>query len=58
MIFNIKIHMDNAAFDDYPATELARILNDLAERVKDGETPPMSLRDLNGNKVGTVFETA
>jgi len=48
---SISIAMDNAAFDPEPATELARILCDLAERVKRGDDQ-VNLRDANGNKVG------
>jgi hypothetical protein len=47
----IEIEMNNAAFTDAPAYELARILRRLADHVDDGGvcTP---LRDSNGNTVG------
>ena len=47
----IKIQMDNAAFED-PATELARILRDLAKHVENGDTE-RRLMDHNGNHIGT-----
>ena len=47
----ITIEMDNAAFEDGPATELARILRALAKRVSDGPDY-VPLMDVNGNKVG------
>lgn len=47
----ITIQMDNAAFADEPATELARILRNLAERIEEGSTESR-LRDINGNHVG------
>ena len=49
----ITIETDNAAFDDFEE-EAARILNDLARRVKygsKGESIP--IRDINGNTVGS-----
>ena len=53
----IKIETGNAAFDEEcggsPTHEIARILRDLADRFEDG-TPPEYLRDVNGNRVGTV----
>lgn len=47
----ITIQMDSAAFDDLPATELARILRDLAKHVEAGDTD-RRLMDTNGNTVG------
>lgn len=47
----INITMDNAAFRDEPATELARILRRLAEAVEDGSSD-QDLLDYNGNTVG------
>ena len=46
----IEVAMDNAAFDE-PATELARILRDLAKHVENGEHD-RRLMDSNGNHVG------
>ena len=49
----IAIETGNAAFEDAPATEIARILRAQAELIEAGmatdETP---LRDINGNRVG------
>jgi hypothetical protein len=49
----IKIATDNAAFEEDPETEVARILRELASRLEAGDHPS-SIRDLNGNKVGTI----
>jgi hypothetical protein len=51
----MKLHVDtgNAAFDDYPATELARILRELAEALEHGDIRHYRrLYDINGNAVG------
>lgn len=53
MIAKIKIEMANAAFEE-PASELARILRDLAKKIEDGQTD-CALRDVNGNTVGRFF---
>lgn len=47
----INIQMDNAAFADEPAVELARILRNLAQSVEDGRTE-CPAHDYNGNTVG------
>ena len=50
----IKIDMNNAAFDEHPPTELARILASLASNLAvTGTLMPQPLRDINGNRVGT-----
>lgn len=51
----ITIEMDNAAFDDAPATELARILQDLAERIVGDGIDSRTLQDINGNAVGNFY---
>jgi hypothetical protein len=51
MTAEIKINMDNTAFENRPATELARILRALAKRVEAGQNY-VPLMDFNGNKVG------
>lgn len=51
MEFTIKIDCDNAAFDQAPEAEVARILRDVAQRVVQGQTTVM-LFDYNGNQVG------
>lgn len=49
----IKTH--NAAFDEAPATELARILRDLAARIEtDGPPDYASLFDAEGLRTGQV----
>jgi hypothetical protein len=49
----ITLETGNAAFEDAPATEIARILRAQADLIEAGmatdETP---LRDINGNRVG------
>jgi hypothetical protein len=58
---NIKISIDtdNAAFDEYPVTETARILRKLANDLESGNAidNAFSLRDVNGNVVGKVTIT-
>lgn len=49
----VTLRTGNAAFDDHPATEVARILRhaaDLIEQGREGE----HLRDRNGNTVGSI----
>jgi hypothetical protein len=50
----IKIEMDNAAFDDGAdgAFEVARILIEYAERLKEYGELSVVLHDVNGNAVG------
>ena len=52
----LKLHIEtgNAAFDDEPATEIARILRAYALGLEQGNFDPayFVLRDINGNKVG------
>lgn len=60
-MFRLQIETGNAAFDDAPASEIARILRDLAGRIECDGIPPKGdcwhLRDVNGNRVGTACET-
>lgn len=51
MTASITIKMDNAAFEQ-PATELGRILRELAEKIEQTDTDQENLRDINGNRVG------
>jgi hypothetical protein len=54
-IINITINTDNAAFED--GDELPRILRRLADTIGHEDLTTFdgwSLRDVNGNKVGTV----
>lgn len=51
----IEIEMENAAFEYEPATEAARILRRLAERMVSegiGAFSLVKLRDVDGNHVG------
>lgn len=51
MRFELKISMDNAAFDD--AQELPRILVDLSNEISQyPEEGAWTVRDVNGNTVG------
>ncbi len=51
----ITIETGSAAFEDSPASEVARILRDLASRFeRDGASPCLTLRDMNGNRCGLV----
>jgi hypothetical protein len=54
--FKLNINMENDTFVENPSEEVARILRDLADRIKGhsnfskGHSQP--LRDINGNTVG------
>lgn len=51
--FKLEIDLSNAAFDDNPASEIARILDKLAYEIgNDGGLGPKNLYDVNGNAVG------
>lgn len=49
----IIIETYGAAFDDAPATEIARILREMADRIEFHGVLPVP-RDINGNKCGSV----
>lgn len=49
--FTLTVVTDNAAFDDSPTGELARLLRLTAGRVEDGELHG-NLLDISGNRVG------
>lgn len=63
-MFRIEIETGNAAFADQPGEELASILTEVAERMRDGlgYAPDASfdgrVLDSNGNHVGTWQYTA
>ena len=63
-MFRMEIATSNAAFVDAPGEELASILGDLAENLREGlgYAPDAdvsgTLRDSNGNDVGTWQYTA
>ena len=54
----ITINMDNAAFEELPSIELARILQKLAEHISGYELvyapETYTLKDINGNTVGKM----
>lgn len=54
-MLKISIETGNSAFDDYPGTECARILRQLADRIdgigRDRDESGF-LYDFNGNRVG------
>ena len=52
MSLRLHIATENAAFSEGPATELARILRKLADRIEHDPAPYIVLRDSNGNRVG------
>lgn len=58
MKFTIEIECSNAAFEDYPVVEIARILEEQVKKLRRENMYPHSwsdsLYDINGNKVGTV----
>ena len=56
MQFNLTINMDNAAFQDRPAGELAACLNLVVERLCLSGNKPVNegkIKDSNGNTVGS-----
>lgn len=54
MTYRIEIKTDNAAFEDDPGYEVARILRKLADRVESEGLDQVRLMDINGNCVGSV----
>lgn len=57
MKFVVKFNCDNAAFDENPGPEIARILRKVADQVNDGFVNidlnnQHPIRDINGNRVG------
>lgn len=51
----IEIETENAAFDGYPAAEIARILRAMADDFEErGEPGANAMRDINGNTVAKV----
>jgi len=53
----IELEVDNAAFEEVPEYEVARILQELANQIKYiGIGPAMPLHDINGNLVGFCRE--
>lgn len=52
MRLRLEIDGSGAAFDARPATELARLLRETADRIADDGDSEGVLRDINGNYVG------
>lgn len=54
--FRLTVNCDNAAFEESPEREIARILRTTAARLEQNESfdTYQNLRDLNGNVVGTA----
>jgi hypothetical protein len=51
--FEMSVCLENAAFEDEPMTELARILRTVARRLEDGNFKDANtVYDENGNRVG------
>ena len=60
MKITIKIKMDNAAFVESNNGELARLLEDIAKKVRDGNDIRRlrpAILDINGNVVGSITIT-
>lgn len=55
MKFTVTVDCDNAAFEDNLKAKLSKILKDLAKRIALDEGFDFSLRDSNGNKVGSSY---
>ena len=53
MRFRLTIDTDNAAFDEHPAFELARLLMAVAAEVEAPHGHTRSILDINGNRVGS-----
>ncbi len=53
----IEFATGDAAFSEDPATEIARILERLAKKVREGDFDG-PIMDLNGNRVGSMTITA
>ena len=52
--FTVFIRTGNDAFQPDTREEIARILRELADKVESGGIPPHTLKDYNGNTVGTA----
>lgn len=57
--FRLTINCENNAFQPNPSFELARILSEIADRLRSLGTPDYAapIRDINGARVGSyIFE--
>jgi hypothetical protein len=60
MKLTITMDMDNAAFEDGPGSEAARILRTLAQKIDGVDLEiddRVALLDVNGNRVGSMNVT-
>ncbi len=55
-MFTLTIDTDNAAFEHGPRQEVGRILREVAQSLKAGDTEGR-IRDVNGNTVGSFSLT-
>lgn len=57
VLFVMKIESGSDAFSEYPREEVIRILQDVIDTMRYGEDDFISktLRDVNGNSVGTLY---
>jgi hypothetical protein len=55
--FTLTIQTDNAAFEDDPVPELVRILKETAAQMHMMNDFNGTIRDINGNPVGTYRHT-
>lgn len=51
-MFTLSINTSNAAFEENPSFEVARILHYLAKKLRESECTQGVVRDFNGNTVG------
>jgi hypothetical protein len=51
----LEISSSNDAFTDNPEKEIARILEDAAEKIRNNGDGVYSLLDINGNKIGGMY---
>ncbi len=56
MIEHVRINIEtgNAAFEETPASEIARILRKLADDFENSGEPSHYIRDINGNVCGDI----
>lgn len=54
MRVTITINTENAAFNPYPAHEVARLLREIEKRLRKDGPDDFPIYDTNGNKVGRV----
>lgn len=52
-MFRCEFSTTNAAFEDAPASETARILREIAGKIATGESFDGVIFDANGNRVGS-----